>query len=229
MNFETWEPIYEAICADFGFDRAVDQHARDVLKDLVDPFDTDRLAVADATVAIVGGADLLEADLELIREVDAIFATSSAASKLSDYGRSVDCICTDLDSVPSFVRDRSRSGIPVVVHAHGDNVDELEKWVPTMAIENILGTTQVAPAPPIINVGGFTDGDRAAFLADHLNAERLVFPGWDFEDPTVPETKRQKLVWAARLLAWLERQRNEQFAVLDNVRKNIDLSDVLNR
>ena len=60
--------------------------------------------------------------------------------------------------------------------------------------------------------------DRAAFLADHLGAARLSFPGWDFDDPGVGAEKRRKLRWAARLLAWLERRRDERFSVLDSRR-----------
>jgi uncharacterized Rossmann fold enzyme len=90
-----------------------------------------------------------------------------------------------------------------------------------MATEWVFPTTQVEPRPPVVNVGGFTDGDRAAFLADHLGADSLVFPGWDFDDPGVSAQKRRKLRWAARLLAWLERHRGERFSVLDGRREAI--------
>jgi len=83
-------------------------------------------------------------------------------------------------------------------------------------------TTQAAPASPVRNYGGFTDGDRAAFFADHFGAASLVFPGWDFEDPSVTTEKRQKLRWAERLLRWLEQRRGERFDVLDGRRDDIE-------
>ena len=56
MNFDTWEPVYEAICADMGYDRTADERARDRLADLVagtatldvDPARFDGLTVAIA-------------------------------------------------------------------------------------------------------------------------------------------------------------------------------------
>jgi uncharacterized Rossmann fold enzyme len=78
----------------------------------------------------------------------------------------------------------------------------------------------------VYNVGGFTDGDRAAFLADHCGADRLTFLGWDFDDPEVGPMKRRKLAWAERLLYWLERRRGERFGVLDGRRDAIDDSSL---
>ena len=100
----------------------------------------------------------------------------------------------------------------------------LRDRVPDLAHGAVLPTTQAAPAGPVSNPGGFTDGDRAAFLADARGADRLVFVGWDFDDPDVDPLKRQKLEWAERLLRWLERRRGERFDVLDGRRQGIDES-----
>lgn len=222
MDFDEWEPIYERILADFGFDRADDERARDVLARLVEPFDTDRLDVTGSTVAIAGGADTLADEIEVAAEADRVFAASTAADVLGEAGVRVDVLVTDLDKNPETAIEMSAEGTPVAVHAHGDNVPLVERVIPRMAIENVLGTTQAAPIGTVVNFGGFTDGDRAAFLADHLGAAGLVFPGWDFDDPAVDPVKRRKLDWAARLLRVLERRRGEHFAVLDCRRADID-------
>jgi uncharacterized Rossmann fold enzyme len=73
----------------------------------------------------------------------------------------------------------------------------------------------------VVNYGGFTDGDRAAFLADEFGAGELVFLGWDFDDPRVDPMKAKKLQWAERLLRWLEVRRDETFSVLDGRREEI--------
>ena len=218
MDFEDWQPIYEAIRADFGYDRADDKRARGELAALAEPFDFARLDVAGKTVAIAGAAPALLDELDRIREADAVFAASNAAAVLLRRGFGVDCMVTDLDKVPGVARDLTHAGTPVAVHAHGDNRGAIRGWVPEMATDWVIATTQVKPRPPVVNVGGFTDGDRAAFLADHLGAARLSFPGWDFDDPGVGAEKRRKLRWAARLLAWLERRRDERFSVLDGRR-----------
>ena len=224
MEFATWAPAYEAIIEDFGYDRAGDEAARDELAGLVAPFDLERLDQSGRTVAVAGGAPTLVDEVDRAASADAVFAASTAADVLEAAGVDVDCLVTDLDKNPRTAVAFTRADIPVAVAAHGDNRDALATWVPRMDTDYVLGTTQAAPAGPVVNLGGFTDGDRAAFIADACGAERLQFPGWDFDDPGVGPEKRRKLDWAARLLAWLERRRGEQFAVLDGRRAGVDLS-----
>lgn len=222
MNFERWEPIYEAIRADFGYDRADDERARDELADLVEPFDLDRLYVEGGTVAIAGAAPALRDELDRVRDADAVFAASNAADLLLRRGIDIDCMVTDLDKAPGTATDLTHAGTPVAVHAHGDNIPMLETHVPTFEASALLPTTQAAPTAGVFNPGGFTDGDRAAFLADHCGAAELTFLGWDFDDTSVAPMKQRKLRWAERLLLWLERRRDEQFTVLEGRRGSID-------
>ena len=225
MEFDEWEPVYEAILEAFGFDRGADERARDVLASLTGPFDPAPLStVEDATVAIAGAGPSLDsvAELERAREVDVVIAASTAADVLEANGVAVDCMVTDLDKNPETVRRLTAEGIPVAVHAHGDNISAVRSVVPDCVDEFVLPTTQAAPSGPVRNVGGFTDGDRAAFLADALGAADLEFVGWDFDDPAVGPVKAQKLEWAERLLYWLERRRGDRFSVLDGRRDGIE-------
>ena len=223
MNFDTFEPVYEAILADFGFDRLADERARDIAADLSTPFPLERLDDwGGKTVAVAGAAPCLADEVALARDADVVVAASTAADVLADHGVTVDCMVTDLDKNPETAAALTREGIPVAAHAHGDNVPAVREWLPRFADEWTLATTQAAPVGPVANVGGFTDGDRAAFLADHAGAGELTFPGWNFDDPAVDPMKAQKLDWAARLLRWLERRRGERFAVLDGRREEAD-------
>ncbi|MWV41160.1 6-hydroxymethylpterin diphosphokinase MptE-like protein [Natrialba sp. INN-245] len=218
MEFEEWEPIYEAIVDDFGYDRAADERARDVFASMTDSFDLEKLSAArGATVAVVGAAPSLEtaAELERAREADVVFAASTAADVLDRRGIEVDCMVTDLDKNPQSVRRFTERRVPVAVHAHGDNVPAVRRVVPDCDDEYVLPTTQAKPRGPVRNLGGFTDGDRAAFLADYLGADRLVFVGWEFDDPDVGPVKARKLEWAGRLLSWLERRRDDRFELLE--------------
>ncbi|ADJ14906.1 6-hydroxymethylpterin diphosphokinase MptE-like protein [Halalkalicoccus jeotgali] len=223
MNFETWEPIYESIITDFGFDRREDERARDALARLVEPFDERRLAaLGDATVAVAGAGPSLPDDLDRVAGADYVIAASTAADTLLAAGLDPDLMVTDVDKNPETARRLTRLGTPVAVHAHGDNLGLVERWVPRLGAESVLPTTQAAPRGPVRNFGGFTDGDRGAFLADHFGASELLFPGWDFEDPSVGATKARKLRWAERLLYWLETRRGERFGVLDGRRDGIE-------
>ncbi len=98
----------------------------------------------------------------------------------------------------------------MVVHAHGDNVNLLRKLVPKM--KKCIGTTQVKPFHDIHNFGGFTDGDRAAFLASRFNAKNIVLVGMDFRDKigryskTRIKNEREKITKmyvGQELLEWL--------------------------
>lgn len=221
MNFAEWEPVYEAILADFGFDRAADERARDVAAEYARPFDVRRLDASGETVAIAGAGPSLPAAVDRAADADLVFAASTAADVLREAGVAVDLMVTDLDKNPGTARDLTREGVPVAAHAHGDNVPAVRKWLPAFDATNVLATTQARPGGPVANFGGFTDGDRAAFLADELGARRLTFPGWDLEDDSVGPVKAKKLAWAARLLHWLEERRDERFSLLDGRRSEL--------
>jgi uncharacterized Rossmann fold enzyme len=224
MQYHEWRPAYEAILADLGYERAVDERSRDLLADLLAaerPLGLADLAF-EGTVAVCGAAPTLAGELDRVRAADAVVAASTAVDVLREAGVAVDCMVTDLDKNPETARALTEAGTPVAVHAHGDNADAVGELVPTLAAGAVLPTTQAEPAPPVVNHGGFTDGDRAAFLADACGADRLVFPGWAFDDPAVGDAKARKLLWAGRLLRWLELRREERFAVLDGRRGRIE-------
>jgi uncharacterized Rossmann fold enzyme len=238
LDFTEWEPIYAAILDDFGFDRAADERARVLLAELTSGtvFDLTHLVFDSERVAIAGGGPSLAnhdsnsasdspSDSEafaLLKQADSVVAVSRAVGVCRRADIAIDLVVTDLDTDPEMAVELTHEGIPVAVAAHGDNIPALREYVPEMVSRNVLPTTQAEPHEHVVNVGGFTDGDRAAFIADHCGANRLTFPGWDFNDQSVTPTKRQKLVWAERLLRTLERRRNERFAVLDGRRGDID-------
>lgn len=223
MNFATWNPVYERILADFGFDRGEDERARDLLADLTKPFDESRLGRIDgATVAVAGAGPSLASEIDRAADAEYVVAASTAADQLLAGGINPDLMVTDIDKNPETARRLTHEGIPVAVHAHGDNSPLVERWVPRLARKNVLPTTQVAPRKSVRNFGGFTDGDRGAFLADHFGASNIEFPGWDFDDSSVGPMKAQKLRWAERLLYWLETRREERFSILDGRRDGID-------
>lgn len=226
MDFVEWERIYAAILDDLGFDRAADERARDLLADLTVVFDLDRLAFAGETVAIAGGGPLPPEERARVRRADRVVAVARAAEICQREDIPIDLVVTDLDTNPEMAVALTQQGTPVAVAAHGDNIPALREFVPKMTLRNVLATTQAEPYGHLLNVGGFTDGDRGAFIADHCGAASLLFPGWDFDDPSVDPMKRRKLVWAERLLRSLERQRNERFGLLDGRRESIDTSAI---
>lgn len=222
VRFPEWEPVYEAILSDLSFDRTSDQTARDVAAELARPFDHGRLdCLTDATVAIVGAAPSLSTELTQFdaSAVDAIVAASTATDVVDEFGLEVDLMVTDLDKNTSTACELTHSATPVAAHAHGDNIPALREWLPQFDLDQTLVTTQAEPRGAVENFGGFTDGDRAAFIADAFGASELRFIGWNFDDPSVDPLKARKLRWAEQLLYWLERRRGDRFEILDGRRE----------
>jgi uncharacterized Rossmann fold enzyme len=206
MRFEDWEPFYEEILDDFGYSREDDRRAAGFLDRRVGDFDLSRLDALfrDEVVAVVGDAPSLETDD--VPDDAVVVAADGAAKRLAEA--KVDVIVTDLDGAPAHAAEASQEGT-VAVHAHGDNLDALERYLPEFDTANVVGTTQTDPRPfdALYNFGGFTDGDRAAFLADEFGAARVELVGFDFD--AAEGEKRRKLRWARRLLRVLGEERGE--------------------
>jgi uncharacterized Rossmann fold enzyme len=203
MQFATWEPFYLRLREDFGFSLKRDEEAAKLLAELLHGLEN-WLPEADAQVrgrdvVVFGNAPTLDRELDGLQEKDAVFlAADGATTVLLKHGIIPDIIVTDLDGSFPDILKANREGSIVVVHAHGDNLDALQRYVPLL--ERVIGTAQCRPPPGLYNFGGFTDGDRCVFLAKELGAASIKLVGFDFEDESVTPRKRRKLVWAKRLI-----------------------------
>jgi len=70
-------------------------------------------------------------------------------------------------------------GTITIIHAHGDNISLLKKYVPRFQ-GSVLGSVQTEPFDNLVNYGGFTDGDRCIFLALNFKCKRIILSGFDF-------------------------------------------------
>ena len=203
MDFDSWEPLYEEILEDFGFSRKADEEAAEHLSELLETRE-DILAELQALikgkqVIVCGNAPSLRDELRAHDARDRpIIAADGASAVLLDSGIVPQIIVTDLDGPFPAILEANRKGSLVVVHAHGDNIDKIERYV--FQLKRVLGTTQSRPLKNVYNFGGFTDGDRCVFLARHLGAASIELMGFDFEDESVTFRKKKKLAWARRLI-----------------------------
>jgi len=203
MDYKEWEPIYEEILADFGFSKGEDERAARILSGMLGEKSQDltplRELISGRDVLVCGNGPSLDKELERIEfEKYIIIAADGATSGLLQKGKVPHIIVTDLDGKVGDEIEANRRGALMVVHAHGDNIGALLRFVPKL--KNVLGTTQAEPIEKLHNFGGFTDGDRCVFLARALGARSIILVGFDFEDPKVGAIKRKKLRWAKKLI-----------------------------
>ena len=212
MRFTDWEPIYERIIADMGYERDDDESAVRVLKavtincDLVDPDDLKPLFGDVCTV--FGDADRLDADLDSRPIEGTLVAAGSAVVRLLRRGILPDVVVTDLDGDMPSQLEASRRGAVTFVHAHGDNTDAIREWAWRFEGPMVL-TTQSRPESTVFDFGGFTDGDRAVCIAQEMGSRMIRLMGFDFDNPRIkdgkdPTVKLRKLQWARDILSGLE-------------------------
>jgi uncharacterized Rossmann fold enzyme len=226
VEYSRWAPLYRQIAAEFGFPFESEEAAAAELRALLPPeaFEApiDRLGarIRDREVIVVGlapgaGSPPLE-KLGHAEATRAIVAADGAASICLSAGIVPEVIVTDLDGpVPAEVSANAR-GAFVVVHAHGDNRPALAEWVPQFP-GPITGSWAGPPTEELVNFGGFTDGDRAVFLAEALGARRILLFGFDFEEVSQPDPggrKLRKLAWARRVIDLLARESSVPIAWL---------------
>ena len=210
MDYETWDPFYRRILEDFGFSRLEDEAVAAELDRLLGGTrasqDDLRAVLRGKDVTVVGNGPDVDAELTEPRGIliTADEATSVAVAK----GFAPAILVTDLDGTVADQVTANAAGTLAVVHGHGDNLDAVSTWAPRFRGRTVA-TTQSRPVGRLENFGGFTDGDRAVFLADHFGAARIHLVGFDFERPNPKDAdatrKRRKLDWAYILLSNLQR------------------------
>jgi uncharacterized Rossmann fold enzyme len=212
MEFSRWDIYYNQILADFGYSREEDERAARVLSEMLEgrPSSVDvlREAIEGRVVTVVGDAESLEREIGSISGV--VISADEATSVLLDHEIVPDAFTTDLDGrIEDLVRANSQGAV-AIIHAHGDNIPALQEHVGKFE-GRVVGTTQTEPLDRVYDFGGFTDGDRAVFIADHFDAEEIRLAGFDFENPRPKDKdlgiKSRKLNWAYVLIQSLDNER----------------------
>ncbi|MEW6222585.1 MAG: 6-hydroxymethylpterin diphosphokinase MptE-like protein [Candidatus Hadarchaeota archaeon] len=214
MNWKLWAPWYRKIVGRLNIDEKADNLSARALNLLLPEPKIDELrAVLNGRECVVFGAgpslDEDLAKLSLSGRLEKILISADGATTAVLKYKTPDVVVTDLDGNIDDQLKAWRRGAWLVVHAHGDNMQEIEKVVPLVK-ERIIGTTQIKPFERLFNFGGFTDGDRAAFMAHELGASKIYLAGMDLGEKIGKHSgkkdmtrKRVKLEICKELLAWL--------------------------
>ena len=214
MEFELWEPFYKEIRKDFGFSREKDEAVALELDKLLGgnrvPDSSLRKIIRGKEVTVAGNGPNVAEEIGEARGV--LLSADEATSVALEKGLLPAILVTDLDGNVTDQLKANAEGAIAVIHGHGDNGPAVRQWAPRFSGATVA-TTQSRPFGGLRNFGGFTDGDRAVFLADQFGAERIHLVGFDFEHPNAKDldrrTKERKLDWAYILLGSLHRDELE--------------------
>ncbi len=199
MEWKRWQPVYHEIIDFFGYSEEKDLESAILLGRLRGSDDLEILHGLEGKTVEIQGPLMEEpyCDIQIV--------AGSAASRCEDRGAEPYLLVTDLDGNTDLQLDMNIEGTPTVIHAHGDNMHLIERWA-TRFTGHVISTCQCEPVDRVYNFGGFTDGDRAVFIADHFGAREILLNGWDLDHPVGKnkEEKKLKLRWAKKLLRMVD-------------------------
>jgi uncharacterized Rossmann fold enzyme len=135
------------------------------------------MLLASRNVCVVGPVPTERFD----DQCDSIILVEGAmSSNASDIGR-VDIMVGDLDSTGLNMLDFCADTKICFIHVHGDNFNRVVSVVGKPY--NIVFTSQAYCIPPVLGVGGYTDGDRAVIIPLLFGAKNVVVRWFDFSRP----------------------------------------------
>ena len=239
MTIRGWKTIFKEIRKEFGYKEIDDLHsARKLNSFLKKRFLKKEFQglILNKTVFVIGAGPSLSRSLSYVKRCKNVtkIVADGAVQALLEKNIKPDILMTDLDGDLKSIKKIGKTKIPIIVHAHGDNFDKLDI---VKDFSNVSGTTQTKKFGKIENFGGFTDGDRCAFLAEFFKAKKIVLIGMDFGQNIGKYSKRKvvnrnmklkKLKFGKRILEWFATKSKAKLYSTKNIKgyKKIRLVDL---
>ena len=241
MTIKGWESKYREILKDFGYSRKKDTQSCKLLDSLL-PKKTRIAEIKDLIekkpVFVVGAGPSLPSSISILKKHKKItkIVADGATKAIIENGLKPDIVVTDLDGDIKSLKKAGRTNTIMVVHAHGDNSEKIHF---VKNFKNCIGTTQTKPVGKVHNFGGFTDGDRCVFLANHFKAKKIILLGMDFgtrigkysKTRVISRTtKIKKLRRGKKLLEWLAKKSESKLYSTTKIRgfTKINFQDIDN-
>ena len=209
-----WKRRYQSILKELSYSEKKDKESAVILDSILkknNNYQKITKLIQGKTVFVIGSGPSLSFAIPKLKKFKKSIkiAADSALKPLLENEIVPDIIVTDLDGDEDAIKKLSKKKSIFVIHAHGDNIKKLQM---VKEIKNCIGTTQTTPFNKIQNFGGFTDGDRGVFLANHFEAKKIILFGMDFgkrigkfsnTKKSDRDTKLKKLKIGEELLIWL--------------------------
>ena len=214
MMISGWKRRYRSILKELSYSEKKDKESAIILDSILKKNNNNQKItklIQGETVFVIGSGPSLSFAIPKLKKFKKSIkiAADSSLKPLLENGIIPDIIVTDLDGDEDAIKKLSKKKSIFVIHAHGDNIKKLQM---VKEINNCIGTTQTTPFNKIQNFGGFTDGDRGVFLANHFEAKKIILFGMDFgkqigkfsnTKKSDRDTKLKKLKIGEELLIWL--------------------------
>ena len=177
--------------------------------------------IENKPVFIIGAGPSLPSCISILKKYKKItkIVADGATRAIIENKLKADIVVTDLDGDIKSLQNAAKTNTIMIVHAHGDNIEQIHF---IKNFRNCIGTTQTKSIGNIHNFGGFTDGDRCVFLANHFKAKKIILLGMDFGtrigkySKTVGVNRKLKIAKLRRgkkLLEWLaEKSESELYS-----------------
>ena len=241
MTIKGWESKYREILKDFGYSGKKDTQSCKLLDSLL-PKKTRIAEIKDLIekkpVFVVGAGPSLPSSISILKKHKKItkIVADGATKAIIENGLKPDIVVTDLDGDIKSLKKAGRTNTIMIVHAHGDNAEKIHL---VKDFKNCIGTTQTKPMGKVHNFGGFTDGDRCVFLANHFKAKKIILLGMDFgtrigkysKTRVISRTtKIKKLRRGKKLLEWLAKKSESKLYSTTKIRgfTKINFQDIDN-
>ena len=224
MTILGWATRYNEIVNDFGYSKKKDIQSSRLLDSLLSRktrITELKKLIENESVFIIGAGPSLLSCIPIFKKYNKItkIVADGATKALIENNLKSNIVVTDLDGDISVLKRVGKTNTVMVVHAHGDNSEKIHF---VKNFRNCIGTTQTKPMGKVKNFGGFTDGDRCVFLANHFKAKKIILFGMDF-GTTIgsfsktrianKDIKIRKLRRGKKLLEWLaQKSRSELYS-----------------
>jgi hypothetical protein len=245
MTIKGWKTRYREIRGMFGYKESDDIASAKKLNSIIEkkfPSSNFKKKIFGKTVFVIGAGPSLDSAVVVMKKYENVIkiVADGAVQALIKHRIRPDILVTDLDGDIKSIKKIARTNIPIIVHAHGDNKEQLDI---VNKFKNKTGTTQREKFGRLENFGGFTDGDRCVFLAENFKAEKIILFGMDFGNTIGRYSKHvikdrslklKKMVYGEKLLEWLATKSNSELYTTSKPIKGfkkiklIDLDYVIN-
>ncbi|UCG03528.1 MAG: DUF115 domain-containing protein [Candidatus Heimdallarchaeota archaeon] len=201
MNWPDWKESYYQIMEKLDFDTEADIQSVKLLEKYLIKFNSDKKKdilsklkiFQEQPVIIAGAGPSLKKDFsrvfigpylkKILRDFK-IITVDGATTLFKENNVVPSLVVTDLDGDLDAISWAIQKGTLALIHAHGDNQQQISSFFQKNSDfifkTDVWGTAQCEPGQFLFNFGGFTDGDRAIFLAFHFQSPLIGLIGFDF-------------------------------------------------